>query len=93
MSWYVYLLHCADNTYYTGITTAPERRLHEHNHNDRLAARYTRSRRPLRMVYFELCADRSEAAAREHYIRKLKPSEKQALAASMSDDIPSLLPH
>ncbi len=89
MSWYVYLLHCADNTFYTGITTAPERRLHEHNHNDRLAARYTRSRRPLRMVYFELCADRSEAAEREHYIRKLKPADKQALADTMSDDIPT----
>lgn len=93
MSWYVYLLHCADNTYYTGITTAPERRLHEHNHSDRLAARYTRSRRPLRMVYFELCADRSEAAAREHYIRKLKPAEKQALADSMSSDTSDVLPN
>ncbi len=92
MSWYVYLLRCADNTYYTGITTAPERRLHEHNHNDRLAARYTRSRRPLQMVYFELCADRSEAAEREHYIRKLKPADKQALADAMSDDIADELP-
>lgn len=92
MSWYVYLLHCADNTFYTGITTDPERRLQEHNHNDRLAARYTRSRRPLRMVYFELCADRAEAAVREHYIRKLKRADKQALADAMCDDLSSELP-
>lgn len=93
MSWYVYLLRCADNTFYTGITTAPERRLHEHNNNDRLAARYTRSRRPLQMVYYELCEDRSEAAEREHYIRKLKPADKQALADTMCDDISDELPH
>lgn len=92
MSWYVYLLRCADNTFYTGITTEPARRLHEHNHNDQRAARYTRSRRPLRMVYFELCADRSEAAVREHYIRKLKPAEKQALADAMLDGTVDELP-
>lgn len=92
MSWYVYLLLCADNTFYTGITTEPERRLHEHNHNDQRAARYTRSRRPLRMVYYELCADRSEAAAREYYIRKLKPADKQALADAMLDGSEGELP-
>jgi predicted GIY-YIG superfamily endonuclease len=44
------------------------------------------------MVYFELCANRSEAAEREHYIRKLKPAEKQALADAMGDDMRDELP-
>lgn len=77
--WYVYLLHCADGTYYTGITTEPKRRLQEHNENDKKAAKYTRSRRPLKMVYFELCESRSEAGSREYEIRKLPRRVKQAM--------------
>jgi len=86
--WYVYLLSCADGSYYTGITTEPRRRLYEHNHDDRRAARYTRSRRPLKMVYFELCNSRSDAAAREYEIRKLSRQQKAALARCMIDQIP-----
>ena len=83
MAWYVYLLNCADNTFYTGITTDPKRRLHEHNHDNKKAAKYTRARRPLNMVYFELCKSRSDAACREYEIRKLTRQKKQALANSM----------
>jgi putative endonuclease len=85
MAWYVYLLNCADNTFYTGITTEPKRRLHEHNHDDKKAAKYTRARRPLSMVYFEQCESRSEAGSREYQIRKLSRAKKQLLVDSMSE--------
>ncbi|MDH5180038.1 MAG: GIY-YIG nuclease family protein [Gammaproteobacteria bacterium] len=77
--WYVYILRCADDTLYTGVTTDPQRRLDEHNHDNRLAARYTRSRRPLTLVYQEQCADRSQACRREHEIRQLSRHEKEQL--------------
>lgn len=89
MSWYVYLLNCADDTYYTGVTTDPRRRLLEHNGERAGGARYTRTRRPVRIVYFELCDDRSEACAREYEIRKLNRLEKSRLADSMVDQIPA----
>jgi len=78
--WYVYLLLCADDTYYTGITTDPKRRLQEHNENNKKAAKYTRARRPVKMVYFELCESRSEAGQREYEVRKLPRRAKQILA-------------
>ena len=87
MAWYVYILNCADNTFYTGITTEPRRRLHEHNHDDKKAAKYTRARRPLSMVYFELCESRSDAGSREYEIRKLSRAKKQLLADSMSEQM------
>jgi len=83
--WYVYLLHCADGSYYTGITTDPKRRLQEHNENDKKAAKYTRARRPVKMVYFEQCDSRSDAGVREYEIRKLPRREKIGLAGSMSE--------
>ncbi|VAW63606.1 COG2827: putative endonuclease containing a URI domain [hydrothermal vent metagenome] len=84
--WYVYLLHCADGTYYTGITTDLKRRLHEHNCDDKKAAKYTRARRPLKMVYFELCESRSDAGSREYELRKLPKHEKVSLANGMADE-------
>lgn len=81
-TWWVYLLRCADGSFYTGITTDTERRLHEHNHLA-CGARYTRSRRPVVMVYREVAADRAEAARREYAIRRLNRADKQALAQSM----------
>ena len=91
-SWYVYLLCCADNSYYTGITTDPKRRLHEHNFNDKKAAKYTRARRPVEIVYFELCQSRSDAATREYEIRKLSRQQKRALASDMVDQMPVATP-
>jgi putative endonuclease len=48
--WYVYILECKDKTFYTGITTDLERRIKEHN-NSLLGAKYTKSRRPVKLVY------------------------------------------
>lgn len=73
--WFLYVLRCADDTLYTGITTDPERRVHEHN-NTRQAARYTRCRRPVEMVAVWEYPDRSEASKAEFAFKQLDRSEK-----------------
>jgi putative endonuclease len=72
-------LLCSDNSYYTGITTDPGRRLREHNSGVRTAARYTRARRPVTLVYIESARNRSEAQRREYEIKQLSASQKRAL--------------
>lgn len=76
MSWKVYILRCADNSLYTGITTDVERRLQEHNSDNKKGARYTRARRPVDLVYQEQYDDRAEASSRECQLKKLSRSEK-----------------
>ncbi len=73
--WFVYILRCADESFYTGITTDIDRRLQEHNEGMQGAA-YTRSRRPVKLVYREPAKDRSAALQREHAIRKLSRQDK-----------------
>ncbi len=73
--WTVYILLCADNSLYTGITTDVERRLDEHN-GASLGARYTRARQPVQLVYQESCPCRSTAAKREAAIKQLSRAEK-----------------
>ena len=79
MTWIVYMLHCADNTLYTGITTDLERRLDEHNSDNKKGARYTRVRRPVSLAYQENCEDRSHASSREYQLKKLPRAEKLKL--------------
>lgn len=76
--WWVYILECADQTLYTGITTDPERRLYEHNHH-KTGAKYTKARRPVCLVYQEPCLDRATAARRESEIKHFKRSQKLSL--------------
>ena len=78
--WYVYMLECSDNSLYTGITTELQRRVDEHNQGKKAAA-YTRSRRPVKLVYSEDCDDRSAALKREHAIKQLSRSEKMRLVS------------
>ena len=87
-TWFVYILRCADRSYYTGITTNLTRRVAEHNgavagsdSSTKLkrGARYTRSRRPLELVYAEPCMDRSAALKREYAIKRLSRSKKAEL--------------
>ena len=80
-NWYVYILECRDGTFYTGITTDPVRRLTEHNRGAS-GARYTRARRPVRLVYQEPAASRAAASRREHVLRRLRRADKRALAAA-----------
>ena len=76
--WIVYIVQCNDDTLYTGICRDVQRRIHEHN-NLKRAARYTRVRRPVKLVYQERAACRSSAAQREYRIKQMKTEEKRAL--------------
>ena len=76
--WYVYIVKCSDNSLYTGITVDLERRVEEHNTSNK-GAKYTRSRRPVHLVYSETQHDRSSASKRESAIKKLSRSEKLIL--------------
>jgi len=76
--WYVYIVKCADNSLYTGITIDKDRRVLEHNTSNK-GAKYTRSRRPVQLVYFETFDNRSSASKRESAIKKLSRSEKLTL--------------
>ena len=67
--YFVYMVKCADNTFYTGIATELERRIEEHNSSDK-GAKYTRARRPVELVYSEEYPDRSSASKREYEIKK-----------------------
>jgi putative endonuclease len=80
--WFVYVVRCADGTLYTGIALDPERRVAEHNGDNRLGARYTRGRRPVRLVYTERRPSRSAAARRESEIKRLARPEKERLIAA-----------
>jgi len=73
----VYILQCADGTLYTGWTMDLERRLRAHNSGQ--GARYTRGRRPVRLVYQEEQPTRSVAQKREAAIRRLSRAEKLKL--------------
>ena len=80
LRWFLYILKCRDNTFYTGITTDLDRRLDQHNNGT--ASRCTRSRLPVVRVYQETCADRSEALKRECAVKKLTREEKGRLVTS-----------
>jgi len=84
MNWVCYLLRCADDTLYCGITNDMEKRLGAHNAGT--AAKYTRSRGPVELVYVEDCADRSAASKREMNIKKLPRVEKLSLARVVSGE-------
>ena len=79
MSWFVYMVRCADSSFYTGITKDIDKRVAEHN-NHITGAKYTRGRRPVKLVYSETSESRSSASKREHVIKQLPRSEKAALA-------------
>lgn len=79
----VYLLCCADGSYYTGWTSNLEKRLKAHQSGQ--GARYTRSRLPVRLAYAEAVPDKSAALKREYYIRRLSHQQKAAMAAQYED--------
>lgn len=87
LGWWVYMVRCADTTLYTGIATDLQRRIGEHNDSNRLGAKYTRGRRPVALVYSEVCSSRSEATRREGTIKRLNRRQKERLIdAGQSDD-------
>lgn len=72
------MLKCSDETLYTGITTDITRRVEEHN-NSYKGAKYTRVRRPVELIYWEKCGDKSSAAKREHELKRLSKIQKLEL--------------
>lgn len=77
--WFVYVVRCADDTLYTGITTDTQRRMDEHNAGAPSGARYTRNRRPVTLAYVESAANRGVATQRERAIKKLDRRRKLEL--------------
>lgn len=75
--YFVYILRCADNTLYTGITNDLSRRVRMHN--DGTGAKYTRGRGPVRLAYYEACGTRAEASRREYAIKRMPREEKLRL--------------
>ena len=80
--WFVYIVRCADSTLYTGIAKDVVKRVEDHNNNNASGAKYTRARRPVRLVYQETCGSHSNAARREYEIKQLSRPQKEALFAT-----------
>ncbi len=78
-SWFVYILHCADGTLYTGITTDIERRIREHEGRGGSGAKYLKGRSPLTLAFHHAVPDRSVASKLEYRIKSLSRVEKQLL--------------
>ena len=76
--YYLYILKCSDKTLYTGITVDLERRTEEHN-DSKLGAKYTRARRPVKLVYSKKFRNRSSASKEESRIKNLSRDEKLLL--------------
>ena len=81
MDWWVYILECADESLYTGITNDLDRRLQEHRAGK--GAKYTKGRGPLKLVYSEACQDRGHASKRENQIKGLGRQAKLSLVATI----------
>ena len=78
--WFVYMVHCSDGTLYTGITNDLEKRIRAHN-SGREGARYTRSRRPVKLVYSKEVESKSAAASLEYKIKRLPRSKKDQIVS------------
>jgi putative endonuclease len=76
--YYLYVLMCADSTLYTGIALDIEKRIEEHN-SSLLGARYTRSRRPVKLVYSKEAGDQVSASREEYRFKQLSRTAKLAL--------------
>lgn len=76
------MLRCADDTFYTGITTDLPRRLREHNGEAAGGAKYTKPRRPVTLVYQKTCNSRGRAQQHEYAIKQLTRKEKYELIAA-----------
>ena len=76
--WYVYIVHCNDGTLYTGVAKDLKRRIVEHNSKNG-GAKYTRSRRPVELIYSERTESRSEALRREHQVKRMSRIKKDEL--------------
>ena len=83
MGWYVYILRCSDDSLYTGVTNDLDSRLAVHNSGK--GAKYTASRRPVNLAYYEPTASRNAALSREIQIKRLSRKQKLALIHKEND--------
>jgi predicted GIY-YIG superfamily endonuclease len=81
-TWSLYILRCVDGSFYTGVTTDIERRFREHESGR--ASRFTRTRRPVVLVYQETCGSRSQALSRECAVKSMGRQKKEDLVADGS---------
>ena len=79
-SWYVYIVHCNDGTLYTGIAKDLKKRIAEHN-SDKGGAKYTKSRRPVKLIYSEQVESRSAAAKLEYQFKRMHVAKKKDTVA------------
>lgn len=84
---YTYILRCVDGTYYCGWTNNLDRRLKAHNEGK--GAKYTRSRRPVALVYYEAFSTKEEAMRREYEIKQLPRKKKEELIFKQQTDTSS----
>ena len=80
---FTYIVECSDHTLYTGWTNDLEKRIQAHNEGK--GAKYTKTRRPVRLVYFETFPTKEEAMSREYRIKQLSRRKKQQLIAGTED--------
>ncbi len=78
-AWSLYILRCRDESFYTGVTTDIDRRFREHEAGR--ASRFTRTRRPVVLVYQETCGSRSQALSRECAVKSMGRKGKENLVA------------
>lgn len=78
---YVYIVECSDGTLYTGWTNNLERRVEQHSNGS--GAKYTRARRPVRLVYYEEFVEKRDAMKREYEIKTYSRKEKLVLIKNM----------
>ena len=78
--WSLYILECSDGSFYTGETPDIDRRLRKHQEG--LASRYTRTRRPVALVYQEACGTRSQSLVRECAVKSLSRQHKEDLISA-----------
>ena len=90
LAWYTYVLECCDGSYYVGITTDLHRRLNMHNEG--VASRWTRPRRPVRYRYAELHGSQSEARKREIELKGWRREKKAALFTAPSNILLKKMP-
>ena len=74
---YTYIIRCKDNSLYVGWTNNLEKRIKAHN--DGKGAKYTKPRRPVVLVYYEVFSTKQEAMSREYYLKRLSHKEKEEL--------------
>jgi len=79
-SWFIYIVRCSDNTLYTGVAKDLKQRIQKHN-TGKEGAKYTRARRPVKLVYQETAPNRSQAQQREYAIKQLSATQKRQLIA------------